>query len=195
MKRFSRPRSTPVVVAAAEPKRVLLTKRTPTFTVISALILFASVFGGMYYFDILPKGYFHLYSKEVKFFDTYVIDEPHESGIALGGTVILTYCNVYVRRKLSAWQINYLNSPHVPRDELDGRFTIHFTMTMFTVFLSLSSAVNFFFMFSNFWFLVAQTLATIFVTVRMTGRFLMEKRLTRSEPKHKATNSDLIIDV
>ncbi|KAK3235527.1 hypothetical protein CYMTET_41743 [Cymbomonas tetramitiformis] len=194
MKRIPKTRSTQVVVHAEE-SRVLLTKRTPTFTVVAALVLFASVFGGMYYFDMLPEGYFHLYSDEVKFFDTYVINEPHESGIALGGTFFLTYCNVYVRRKLSAWQINYLNSPHVPRDELDGRYTIQITLTMFTIFLSLSSAVNIFFMFSNFWFLVAQTLATIVVSVRMTSRFLTEKRATRLVPKEAFTDSDMVISV
>ncbi|KAK3263633.1 hypothetical protein CYMTET_20773 [Cymbomonas tetramitiformis] len=194
MKRTPKTRSAQVV-AHTEEKRVLLTKRTPTFTVVAALMLFASVFGGMYYFDMLPVGYFHLYSDEVKFFDTYVIDEPHKSGIALGGTTFLTYCNVYVRRKLSAWQINYLNSPHVPRDELDDRFTIQITMTMFTIFLSLSSAVTIFFMFSNFWFLVAQTLATMVVTARMTDRFLAEKRATRIVPREAFDASNVVIDV
>ncbi|KAK3244303.1 hypothetical protein CYMTET_46079 [Cymbomonas tetramitiformis] len=180
MKRSSKSSATRVDEATPESKRDLLTKRTPTSTVVLAVLLFTGVFGAMYGLGILPDGYFHLYSSEVKFLDSYVIDEPYKAAIALSCTAFLTYYNVYVRRKLSAWQINYLNSPLVPREELDDRLKIQLTMSTFTIFLSLSSAVNIFFMFSNFWFLVAQTLATIIVTVRMTDRFLKEKSVRRS---------------
>lgn len=128
----------------------------------------------------MPDYYFELYSEDVVFFDTYKINTITKAIVSLLVTFVITCINVYVRRRLSAWQINYLNSPHVPRGDLDGDMLIHFTMIAYTLFLSLSSAVNIFLMFSNFWFLVSQTAATVFVTIRMTSRFLHEKNITDS---------------
>ena len=155
----------------------LLTQRTPTTTVLFAVSLFSIVFIVMYAMRFLPTYYFDLYSDDVRFFDAYVIDSVYKSVVALSCTTCLTGVNVYVRRKVLSWQINYLNSPHVPRKDLDSDARIQCTMMLHTVFLSLSSAVTLFFMFSNFWFLMAQTIGTIVVTAIMTGRFLSEKEI------------------
>ncbi|KAK3249649.1 hypothetical protein CYMTET_40929 [Cymbomonas tetramitiformis] len=171
----------------------LLTQRTPTVTAVLSVGLFASVFLVMFFAEFLPSYYFDLYSDDVRFYDTYVIDNIYKALVALMGTALLTAVNVYVRRKISAWQINYLNSPHVPRSDLDSTTRIQLTMMLHTVFLSLSSAVNLFFMFSNFWFLVAQTTATIIVTACMTHKFLTEKQYAADEdslvPDYRPSNT------
>ncbi|KAK3250485.1 hypothetical protein CYMTET_20621 [Cymbomonas tetramitiformis] len=174
-RRMERFFNAPGEVAAQNNAFDLLTQRTPTTTVLFAVSLFAIVFVVMYSMRFLPSYYFDLYSDDVRFFDAYVIDDVYKSLVALSCTTFLTGINVYVRRKVLSWQINYLNSPHVPRKDLDSDARIQCTMMLHTVFLSLSSAVTLFFMFSNFWFLMAQTVGTIVVTAIMTGRFLSEK--------------------
>ncbi|KAK3249133.1 hypothetical protein CYMTET_41396 [Cymbomonas tetramitiformis] len=137
----------------------------------------------MWGMDWFPSYYFSLYSDDVLFFDTYSINTSGKACAALFANFVLTAINVYIRKTVSSWQINYLNSPHIPRSDLESFLTIQMTVATYTLFVSLSGAVNIFLIFSNFWFLVTQTISNVLVTVCMTGIFLKEKQQAELEER------------
>ncbi|KAK3243013.1 hypothetical protein CYMTET_16356 [Cymbomonas tetramitiformis] len=127
-----------------------------------------------------PEYYFHLHSNDVVFFDTYRLNSRDKAISALVANFLLTAINVYVRRTVSSWQINYINSPHIPRSELQSSVHIQLTILFYTLFVCLSGAINIFLIFSNFWFLIAQTTSTVLVTMITTQIFLREKALAET---------------
>ncbi|KAK3288663.1 hypothetical protein CYMTET_3881 [Cymbomonas tetramitiformis] len=158
----------------------MLTQESPLLLTFSALLLFVILFLVMWYMEWFPEYYFHLHSNDVVFFDTYRLNSRDKAISALTANFILTAINVYVRRTVSSWQINYVNSPHIPRSELQSTVHIQLTMLFYTLFVCLSGAINIFLIFSNFWFLVAQTASTVIVTLVLTQLFLKEKSLAES---------------
>ncbi|KAK3289735.1 hypothetical protein CYMTET_2864 [Cymbomonas tetramitiformis] len=165
-------------------RNTLLTQETPLMLAMSAAALFIGLFVLMWYMKWFPSYYFDLYSDEVIFFDTYNLDSRGKALAALAVSFVLTSINVYVRRTVSSWQINYLNSPHIPRSNLQSALRLQTTMFAYTVFVSLSGAVNIFLIFSNFWFLATQMAANIMVTFFMTSIFLKEKERAEVQNEH-----------
>ncbi|KAK3246094.1 hypothetical protein CYMTET_44315 [Cymbomonas tetramitiformis] len=169
-------------------KNSMLTQESPLFLTAAALSLFVILFLFMWYMEWFPSYYFHLHSEDVIFFDTYRLNTRTKALSALSANFFLTAVNVYVRRTVSSWQINYINSPHIPRSDLQSTLHIQMTMFCYTLFVCLSGAINIFLIFSNFWFLMAQSTSTVLVTLLMTQLFLHEKQLAE---KVEMTNFDL----
>lgn len=158
----------------------MLTQESPLLLTFSGLSLFVILFIMMWYMEWFPAYYFHLHSEDVVFFDTYRLDSRDKALSALVANFVLTAVNVYIRRTVSSWQINYVNSPHIARSELQSTLHIQLTMLFYTLFVCLSGAINIFLIFSNFWFLMVQTTSTVIVTLVMTQLFLKEKALAES---------------
>jgi hypothetical protein len=142
-------------------------------------LLFAlTMFAMLCAFKWLPSSYFKPWSTDgdVMFFDSFEINTPARfvyASILVGSNQVV---NQLVGQTLGNYIMNEVADHKAPRSGMGGSdFRIHLTVQVFNVYSALAGAVRIFFMFSSFYFVVVQGLATAGVTYFVTRRRLRSK--------------------
>jgi hypothetical protein len=143
--------------------------------------LFAVVmFLTLWIFEWLPRSYFKAWDSDgsVLFFNDYKINTSSRFLAASMLVILNTVVQQTVGQTLGNYVTNVVADHKCKREDMEGsNFFIHLTIQVYYFYGALSNAIRIFFMFSSFYFVVMQGLATAVVTYFVTERRLHAKLL------------------
>ena len=151
--------------------------RAPTRLVTAGLLVTAIFFAFLVHAGWLPTSYLKAWGTETVFFDKFKIDSATKFAYAAAFVFLNTVINAYVDTIYGSWKVAVVNDPKTLRcdmlDTTDSR--VHLTVQVYGVYAYLSNATSVFFMFSNIWFVVVQTIAGGLVSYYTCRKFLRRK--------------------
>ena len=142
------------------------------------LLFVVIMFVMLWTFEWLPPSYFLAWDAggRVLFFNDYKIDTPGRFALSSFIVVSNTLISQVVGQTMGNYLTNCIADHKTPRAQLEGNdFSIHMTIQVFYLYSALAGAVRIFFMFSSFYFVLEQGIATMVVTYFVTRRRLMGK--------------------